>query len=363
MLKILDKYIIKKFLGAFFFCCLIFSGIAVIVDLSDRLDRFLRADGPMSQIMFDYYINFIPWINGLLWPLFALIAVIFVSSRLARDNEFISMLNAGVNYPRMIFPFFLSALIIAGLHFVGNHFIIPMSNAKRMHVDGTYLGGNKDVGKYRDVHFFLSPDNSIYIRNYFKRDSTANNIRLEHFENNRLQSYIKAKRMRLVKKPNTWRLEHMDRRIIDEDGQEQIFDMGKATLDTVLPLFHKDFVERKYDREVLKSSQLKAHIDNVRMRGTGKSEKFEIELYRRTADAISIIILTLIGVAVASRKIRGGMGLNLAIGVALGAIFIFISKFSMTFAQSDAVPVWLGVWLPNILFGVITAFLIYKAQK
>jgi len=362
MFKILDRYIIKKFLGAFFFTSLLFSLISTVVDFSDKVDKFVKADMSAKQIWLEYYLNFIPFINGVLWPLFSLIAVIFITSRLAKNAEVISILNAGVSYWRFLRPFLVSALIIATLHFFGNHLLIPHSNSIRYGMDTEFLGKNKEKGNSRDVHVFISEDSKVYVRNYFRRDSSARVVRLEKFQDNRLAGYLKASRMQLTTPPNSWTLENVQRRTIDLDGNEHIGPMIPK-LDTTINLFATDFTFRVHDKEGMVSQQLIDAIRKEKLKGAGNSSLFEFELHRRTSEPFTILILTIIGVAIASRKVRGGIGLHLAIGVFLGALYIFISKFAFTFAANDQISPLLAVWIPNILFSIVAAYLILKAQK
>ncbi len=362
MLKILDRYIIKKFLSTFLFVILIFSMIAVIIDFSQNVEEFIDEQLGAAQVAKEYYLNFIIFINGLLWPLFALISVIFFTSRLAYNSEIISVLNAGVSFRRFLRPYLIGAGIIALTHLVLNHFIIPISNKTRLDFFHSYIMKESDKGNTRDVHMFTEQNTKIYVRDYFKRDSFARNFRLETFEGSRLKSFIEAEELRWLGRPNKWQLSNYEIHRFDSLG-EGIVVGGKAKLDTAFNLTPEDFVRYDDTREMIPSNKLSDFIEEERQRGVGNTKIYEIELYRRTADPVTIIIVTLIGVAVASRKVRGGMGLHLALGVALGAVFIFLSKFSITFATNEALSAFLGVWLPNMIFMLIALFLITKAQK
>ena len=362
MLKILDRYIIKKFLSSFLFVILIFSMMAVIIDFSQNVEEFIDEKLPAAQVAKEYYLNFIIFINGLLWPLFALISVIFFTSRLAYNSEIISILNAGVSFRRFIRPYLIGAGIIALTHLILNHFIIPISNKARLDFFHSYIMKESDKGNTRDVHMFIEPNTKIYVRDYFKRDSFARNFRLETFDQSRLRSFIEAEELRWMGRPNKWQLSNYEIHRFDSLG-ETIVVGGKAKLDTTFSLTPEDFVRYDDTREMIPSNRLSEFIEEERLRGVGNTKIYEIELYRRTADPFTIIIVTLIGVSVASRKVRGGMGLHLALGVALGAVFIFLSKFSITFATNEALSAFLGVWIPNIIFTLIALLLIMKAQK
>ncbi|MBI1223825.1 MAG: LptF/LptG family permease [Bacteroidetes bacterium] len=362
MLKILDRYIIKKFLSTFFFVVLIFSMIAVIIDFSQNVEEFIDEHLGPWIVSKDYYFNFIVFINGLLWPLFAMIAVIFFTSRMAYNSEIISILNAGVSFRRFIRPYLIGGGMLALLHLFLNHYVIPVANKTRLDFFHAYIMKESDHGNTRDVHMFVDPHTKIYVRDYFKRDSFARNFRLERIDSNRLTSYLKADEARWKGDKRIWQLSNYE--IHTFNGmKESIVVGGKEKLDTTLLLTPEDFVRYDDTREKIPSNRLRQFIAEEQLRGVGNTKGYEIELYRRTADPVTLLIVTLIGVAIASRKIRGGMGLHLAMGIVLGAVFVFVAKFSITFATNEALPAWLGVWLPNIFFGGVALWLIGKAQR
>jgi lipopolysaccharide export system permease protein len=362
MLKILDKYIIKKYLGTFLFVVLIFSLVAVIIDFSQNVEEFIDEQLPAGQVAREYYLNFVIFINGLLWPLFALISVIFFTSRMAFNSEIIAILNAGTSFRRIMRPYLIAAGLIATVHLVLNHYIIPLSNKTRLDFFHSYIMKESDKGKTTHVHMFIEPDTKVYVRNYFKQDSLGRHFRLEHFDGNRLVSFIEAGEAKWDGEKELWTLSSYE--IHSFDGrEEQIIIGGREKMDTAIALRPSDFVRYDDTREMIPSNRLQEFIEEEKQRGIGNTKIYEIELHRRTADPVTILIVTIIGMAVASRKVRGGMGLHLAVGVALGAIFIFVAKFSITFATNEAFPAWLGVWLPNLFFALVAGVLISKSQK
>lgn len=362
MLKILDRYIIKKFLGTFLFVVLIFSLIAVIIDFSQNVEEFIDEQLPTSQVLKEYYLNFVLFINGLLWPLFAMISVIFFTSRMAYNSEIISILNAGVSFRRFMRPYLLGAGLIAGVHLLLNHFVIPVSNKTRLDFFHSYIMKESDKGQTRDVHMFIEPGVKVYVRDYFKRDSTARNFRLENVSDNKLVSFIEASEARWKGPPNNWQLSNYEIHTFD-GPKETILVGGREKLDTTFNLVPADFVRYDDTREMIPSHRLSSFIEEEKQRGIGNTKVYEIELYRRTADPFTILIVTIIGMAVASRKVRGGVGFHLALGIALGAIFVFLAKFSITFATNEALSALAGVWIPNLFFAAIALLLISKAQK
>lgn len=362
MLKILDWYIIKKFLSTFFFTVLIFTLISVIIDYSEKVEKFIEEPITRKEIWLDYFPSFIIFIDGLLWPLFTLISVIFFTSRMANNSEIISILNAGVSFRRLLRPYLLSAVLIAFLSYIGNHYFIPLGNQKRLNIEYTYFDHDKDKGKTRDVHMFVDPNTKVYINFYRKRDSSARNIRIEQYQDHELVKFVKATTAEWLGPPNRWRLSNYEIRTFNGLEEELILGRGQK-LDTTINLLPADFVDYEAQQSMMTTRELKAYLAKHRARGVGNILKYEIELYRRTADPITAFILTIIGVSIAARKVRGGIGLHLALGISLGAVFIFLSRFSIVFATGQTLPPLLGIWLPNLVFAGIAVLLITRAQK
>jgi lipopolysaccharide export system permease protein len=360
MLKIIDRYIFSKFLKTFFFTVLIFTMIAMVVDFSERVEEFIEKKVAIKEIVFDYYLNWILWINGLLFPMYAMIAVIFFTSRMAYNTEIISILSAGVSFRRIIRSYMIPSALIFVIHLIGNHYVIPLANKVHYDFQHTYVWTHSDKGKKKNVHLFIGPETKIYVNYYRQKDSSIIDFRLEGIKDNQLAYVIKAKTAEWLGPPNNWRLLHYERR--EFSGDKERLSFGKM-LDTTINLSPKDFVEYTNQKEMMDTPALREHIHNELERGGSNVKTYQVELYRRTAEPFTIIILTLIGLAVASRKVRGGMGFHLAIGIGLGAVYIFLSKFSATFAIGQYIPPVLGVWIPNIIFFVISVVLILRAQR
>ncbi len=359
---ILDKYILKKYLQSFFFTVLIFTLIAIAIDFVDKVDAFLSEPVTLREIILNYLIKFIIHINSLLWPLFSLISVIFFTSRMAFNSEIIAILNAGVSYRRFLRPYLVGAGLLTGLLILANHTIVPRSNRTRIEFEQTYVWKDQDKGKKENIHMFIGPDTKIYIRRFNQKDSVAYNVRIEKFKAHRISYILSANRMRWLGPPGHWRLDDYVAR--DINGMHEHLRMGiRKHLDTLLQLTPADFVQYLNAKEQMSTKELHAAINKQVARGLGTPKKFKIEILRRTSEPVSILILTLIGAAVSSRKVRGGMGLHLALGIGLGAIFVFLSRFSTTFAYNGNFPAAAGVWLPNIVFAVIALILTRKAQK
>lgn len=361
-MNILDRYIIKKYLSTFFFTMLLITMIAVTINYFEQVDKFLNSELTFYQIVFEYYLYFIPWINGLLWPLFALLAVIFFTSRMAKNSEIISILSARVSYARFLVPYMVGAAILATLLWIGNNYVIPKSNLAKNEFESEYIRASAKQSRTTNIHLWLSPTEKIYIRNYSIRDSTGRTFRLEKYQDNNLVYTLKANEISFVKAPNTWKLEDYEIRTFNGVHEELI---SKATekFDTIFNFVPDDFTRYTKQMEVMNTSDLKAFLKNEQERGLDSGKKYSIELYRRTADPFTIFILTLIGVSVASRKVRGGMGFHLAAGIVIGAIFVILSKFSTTFSTNLSLHPGIGVWIPNMLFSLVAIYLVKTAQK
>ncbi len=361
MLKTLDRYLIRKYLSTFFFSLLIFTLISMAIDFSDKVKSFIEKPCSFKEIMVDYYVGFVLNIGGLLLPLYVLIAVIFFTSRLAFNSEILSILNAGVSFQRLLRPYLIAAGVVAVLHILLNHFLIPIGNKSRLRFEREYVWTEQEKGKKSNVHFLLGPGMKVYIQGYDKDKQTATGLRLEKFEGNRLISILDAQRAAWQDSTKRWTLNNYS--IRNFDGLKESYRRFNAPLDTAINLVPQDFIWYHNQNEEMTTFELREAIARDRSRGLLTSRNYEIELQRRTADAFTIIILTIIGLAVAGRKVRGGMGLHLAIGIGLGAMYILLSKFAVSFAASGSVPVALGMWIPNIAFTVVALLLVSRAQK
>ncbi|OAV43861.1 LptF/LptG family permease [Lewinella sp. 4G2] len=363
MLKKLDWYIVGKFLRTFFFTLLIFSMVSIIIDFSDKTERFIESDITKFEIAFQYFPSFLLFIMGFIWPMLCLIAVIFFTGRMAANSEIISILNAGVSFRRFLRPFMVTAAFLAFLFLVGVHFVIPWGNEIRTDIERTHFGRNRDKGKTSNVHFFVAPGTKVFMTHYSKLDSSARNFRIEHFENNELVALTKARSAKFTPgDPSFWRLSNYEQRTFD--GINETLEVGAfGHLDTVLNLFPADFVEYKEEQQSMTTPQLIRHLSKQQARGAGNVRQYQVELARRSAQPFTIFILTLIGVSVAGRKTRGGMGIQLALGIFIGALFVFVTQFASTITTSAGMPIYLGMWMPNIIFFAAALYFVLNAQR
>lgn len=361
-LTTIDWYIIKKFLATFFFTMLIICMVGMIIDFSEKVEKFIEEPITWQEIVFEYYPSFLLFLIGLLWPVFALISVIFFTSRLAYNSEIIAILNAGASFPRLLRPYLVAAALLTALYLLGTHWFIPWGEQSRNNILRQYIDKNDDKGKTRDVHLFIAPNVKAYVGYYRKEDSTARDFRIEKYRNNQLIELIKADVAEWRKESKKWRLR--DYQIQKFNGLQERIEVGfGSTRDTTLNLFPADFVDYSSQQSMMVTPELVRYIRQQNARGAGNVRKYLLELHRRTADPFTIFILTIMGVAIAARKVRGGIGLHLAFGIGAGALFVFLSKFTTVFAMSQTLPVWLGVWLPNLFFGALAGWLASRAQS
>jgi lipopolysaccharide export system permease protein len=360
-IKRIDRYILGKYFRTFFFTALMFTIISIAIDVSENISYFLDKPVTLKQILVDYYLSFIPYINLLLWPLFVLISVIFFTSRMANDTEFIAITGAGVPLFRWMVPYMMGASAIVVMMLLGNHILVPKANEKRINIINTYFKPEKTQVNSRDIHLFIDEDTKIFARYYRKGDTSVADLWIEHFKNNEVAEVLKAKSAKYDGNRGIWTLRGYT--LHKFDGLEESYKVEDSKpLDTLLQLYPEDFASVVNQKDMMTTAQINTFIDKERKKGSRGVNEYLIEKYRRTSDAFSIFLLTLLGASLSSKKIRGGMGLNLAIGLSLGAINILLSKISITFAATDSIPILLGVWIPNLVFLPIALFASWRAQ-
>jgi len=361
-LSILDRYIIRKYLSTFFFTALMFSIIAITINFSEHIEKFVDKPVTKKEIFFDYYLNFIPYINGLLWPIFSLIAVIFFTSRMARNTEVVAMLNAGMSYMRFLRPYLVSSLFLAVVYLAGNHVFFPRGNKVMMAFENKYIFPSNYRVKSNNIHLFIGPESKVFISNYHTQDSTGTGFRLEQYHDLQLVYLLEAKSFEYLPQEKKWRLKNYETRKWEQD-KEYFFAGKKENLDTAIALYPSDFVYYTNDKQMMTSAELVRFINYEKERGLGASRIMRSEYHRRWAEPFTIVILTIIGASIASRKLRGGMGLNLALGAWIGAMFVLLSKFALTFSTNLHLNPVLSMWLPNIFFGLLAVYLLSRAQQ
>lgn len=356
MFKILDRYIIKKFLGTYFFAIILILAITVMFDVNEKLDAFLKA--PLHATIFDYFVNFLPYFANQFSPLFTFIAVIFFTSKLAQNSEIIAMLSTGMSFHRLLRPYMVAAAVIAVLTFILSAYIIPPANVKRIDYTNTYVK-NRRVDYGTNIQLQVAPGEIAFISRYDNTTKTGFKFSLEKFENKRLVSRLTAQ---TIKWDTLYNWTVRDYMIRDFDGPRERITRGQR-LDTVIAFEPRDFLIGKHDQETLSTPQLHAYIDRQKMRGVANIKSFEIENHRRYAMTAAAFILTIIGMSLSSRKVKGGMGINIGIGLVLSFSYILFMTVTSTFAVSGLTSPMIAMWIPNVIYAIIGTLLYFKAAR
>ena len=359
--KILDRYIVSKFLSTFIIALLFIILIVIIFDISEKIENFVEHEVPLKSIVFDYYVNFIPYFINMFSPLFVFITVIFFTSRMAANSEIIAILSGGISFRRMMVPYIFSAALIALVSLGLNLFVIPRSNASRVDFETKYVDQNYTKYKRNNVHYQIAPGQFVYVQSFSAYNNTAYKFTLETIENNKMVSKLTAESAAWDSTLDGWHL----RRWFIRDYGFGIEDKVRSgdQLDTVIALKLSDFYRNQKTVETLTHKDLNALIDTQNMRGDANVIFALIEKNRRTSLPFSAFILTIMGVALTSRKKRGGIGLNLALGIGLAFLYILFLKFSEMFVFTGTLPAGLALWLPNFVYTAIAAVLYRFAPK
>jgi len=359
MLKKIDLYIIKKFLGTYFLSILLIVVIAVVFDFTEKLDNFIKYEAQPWDIVTDYYLRFIPFFANLFSPLFVFISVIFFTSKLAYDSEIIAMISGGVSFRRLMRPYMISAGLIALMTFFLGTSLIPNSNKVRYAFEDQYVSSRKkDMDAH--IHMELEPGNYIYVQRFSSRNYTGRMFSMETFEDGEMTSRITANSIRYIKKTDTWKLFNCVTRTFD--GENEIIEKT-AVIDTTLNLVPSDLVKMKRYYETMTNKELNAYIARQQQRGIDNYTEYVVERHRRFAAPFSALILTLIGVSLSSRKVRGGSSLHIGIGFTLSFSYILFETIMTSFAINGNADPLLAAWMPNLTYLLIGIWLYIKAPK
>ena len=358
-MKKLDWYIVKKFLGTFFFSISLILIIVIVFDISEKIDDFLRSEVSIEKIVFDYYLNFIPYFGNLFSPLFIFISVIYFTSKMAGNSEIIAMLNSGMSFSRLLRPFVFTSILLATLSFVLGNFIIPETNKTRIDFENKYVK-RKQKKRIKNIHMQIQKDQYIYMESYNRAKNIGYKFTLENFENNKLESKLSANYIEYDTVDNNWRVR--DYKIREYFEKNEKISQGRF-LDTIINLTPKDLAKNKSLVETMGMKKLNEYIKEEEIRGTSQIIYHKIEKHKRVANPFSTIILTIVAVAIGSRRIRGGAGIQLSIGLLLSFGYILFMQISTTFAtNSNLLPV-VAVWIPNLLFALVALLLVKYAPK
>jgi lipopolysaccharide export system permease protein len=358
--KRLDVYIIKKFLGTFFFSLALILCIVIVFDISERLEKFLESRATVMDIILDYYVNFVPYFANVFSALFTFISVIFFTSKMAYNSEIIAILSTGISFRRIVRPYIMSAAIIATLSLLLSAFVIPNANRKRNAFAEEHLN-RKYQNQEKNIHRQIAPGEYIYMSNLSLSAPVGFHFALDKFKGDTLVSKWTSDRVEWREDIKKWRLYKWKIREFTSTGQR--YTTGDQ-LDTALNFSFKEFTEDpKRVKENLTLPQLNEYIDRQKLRGSANVVEFQLEKYKMFANAFSTFVLTLIGVCIASKKIRGGMGFHLGLGLMISFSYILFMQFSTVFATNGDMNPMLAVWLPDILFTIVALFVYRLAPK
>ncbi|MFV8347764.1 LptF/LptG family permease [Flavobacterium sp. ZB4P13] len=362
MLTIIDKYILKRYLATFAVMLLLFIPIGIVVDVSEKINKMLENKIPFLDIAL-YYYNFTVYFANSLFPIFLFLSVIWFTSKLANDTEIIAILSSGISFTRFLRPYIIGASIVSVFVLLMGFFVVPAASEGFNNFRYTYLkGGGKEAmrGDNTDVYRQISDNEFIYVNSFNTESKTAFNFSLEKFKNQKLVHKITATRIKWNPKDSTYTMYDYTKRTVGELNDK----IEKAPQKEAVFTFDlEDLTPVIYIAETLSLGKLNAFIDKEKKRGSSNINVYLVVLYKKYSVPVSAFILTIIAVAVSSMKRRGGMGTNLAIGIALAFAFVFFDKIFGVLAEKSSIPPMLAVWLPNIAFGILAIYLLRNAKR
>jgi lipopolysaccharide export system permease protein len=361
MLTILDKYILKRYLATFAAMLLLFIPIGITIDVSEKVNKMIENKVPFKAIA-SYYVDFTIYFANLLFPIFLFLSIIWFTSKLANNTEIIAMLSSGISFTRFLRPYIIGATFISLFALIFGFFLVPKASEGFKNFRYMYLigGGQSEMRENSDVYRQISDNEFIYVSNFNTESKTAYNFSLEKFKGDQLESKISAEQITWNPKDSSYTMTNYNKRTVGLLGdviEKEPTKNAKFVFDL------EDLTPLVYVAETLGFTELNDFIRKERKRGSSNINVYLVVLYKRYSIPVSAFILTIIAVAVSSMKRRGGMGLNLAIGILLAFAFIFIDKVFGVLAEKSTVPALLAVWTPNIVFGILAIFLLRNAKR
>ncbi len=364
-MKKLDRYILSKYLTTFFYCLILFTAIVVVVDVSEKTDNFVKSKLPALQIITDYYFGFIPRIDAMLFPLFVFISVIFFTSKMAERSEIIAILSSGVSYRRFLLPYAVGGILLSIILWLGYQYVVPKANLKWGNFETKYIDGSTGIESntysYKQKLYFKMDSNTyVGIKGYDTITKSGNGFFVQRFLKNKLVYNLRCDQFNWDSTASKWKLFNVEQRQFDTLSE-------RITRSTELLIRYnfkpRDLRKDTYLKDQLPTPELNELIQLERLRGSESLNTLLVERYNRDAIPVSVLILTIIGAVLASRKIRGGSGLHLAIGVMISVLYILFSRFSLVFATKGNFTPFIAAWTPNVLFGMLAFYLFKKAPK
>jgi lipopolysaccharide export system permease protein len=364
-MKKIDRYILLKYLTTFFFCLILFTAIVVVVDVSEKTDNFVKSKLPISRIITDYYFGFIPRIDAMLFPLFVFISVIFFTSKMAGRSEIIAILSSGVSYRRLLMPYVAGGIFLAAVLWVGYQYVVPKANLKWANFEIKYIDSQgapnaNNTNQKRNLYFKLDSNSYVGIREYDTISKSGRGFFMQQFHKNKLVYNLRSEQFSWDSTKAKWKLINAVERKLDSISERVIRSNELVVSYNFKP---RDLRKDDYLKDQMPTPELDEFIKLERLRGSEMLSTLLVERYNRDAIPVSVLILTIIGAVLASRKIRGGSGLHLAIGVIISVLYILFSRFSLVFATKGSFTPFLAAWTPNIIFGILAFYLYKKAPK
>lgn len=366
-MKKLDWYILKKFLSTFFFCMFLFTVIAIVVDVSEKTDDFAKSGLGFWDVVNQYYFGFIPYIDGLLFPLFVFIAVIFFTSKMAGKSEVIAILASGTSYTRFLVPYFIGGIFLGLILLLASSFVIPQANLKRTTFELKYVKVNSTYdplvqNNQRSVYFRIDSFSYAGVRNYDTSSKLGGPFFINRIKNNEVVYNLRSDNIKWDTAKKQWKLGNVAERTIN-GMKETVTSVKEKFFTSTFRPADLALARDDYAKDKLTSPELHDFVSKQKLRGSEGLNTLQVEEYRRIATPIAVLILTLIGAAVASRKVRGGSGAHLAIGFVTAAIFILMDRFSTIFATKGNFHPMLAAFLPDIVFSFVAIYIYKKAPK
>jgi lipopolysaccharide export system permease protein len=356
-IKKLDWYIIKKFLSTFFFAIMVLAVISCVIDYSEKVDNIVSKKAPLLTVL-NYYKNFVPHITALLFPLFIFIATIFFTSKIAYKSEVIAMLSSGISFQRFLRPYFIGGGFLCIVSLLANHWVIPVADKQRVAFEDKYINDAMYIYPGENVHLALSKGLYIYIQSFNFNSGTGSHFTAEKMQGTHLTEKLMAEQINYDSVKKIWHLHGVVIRTNDtlKETLKIIPD-----LDMQYAFVPQDINNNEAQKEGLTTPQLNKYIATETLRGRSDLSSFMVELHRRSAQPFAGLILTIIGACIASKKIRGGSGFHLALGIAISAIYIMLMQLSTTFATKASLNPFIAVWIPNVIFAGV-ALMLYRRQ-
>lgn len=361
-IKKLDWYIIKKFLGYYFFSIALIISIAIVFDFNENLQKFTEHHAPARAIIFDYYANFVPYFANLFSALFVFVAVILFTTKLASNSEIIAILASGVSFKRLLRPYMITCVLLSALSFGLSAYVIPHGTVIRQNFETLYKNKKKNTSA-ENVQLQVDKGVIAYMQHYDNSMKRGYGFCLDKFQDKKLVSHLTAMDIQydtISDSKYHWKLSNWKIRKLH--GMREHITSG-AQKDTIIMMEPTDLVYSKGQQETFTSPELRDYISKQINRGSGNVVQYEVEYHKRIASSFASFILTIIGVSLSARKRKGGMGAALGVGLALSFGYIMLQTVSATFAIQANFPPVLAAWLPNFLFAIVAYFCYRKAPR